>query len=88
MRDDLDVMGAVILNHITAILYVGRWFAGKGLTEGVEACIKYFSPYIKWREVAIETEYQALMLAEGNEEMGLWGAKPEVPLRMGKTQNR
>ena len=45
-RDDLDVTEAVILNHITAILCVGRWSAGEGLTEEeVEACMEHFSPY-------------------------------------------
>ena len=60
MEDDLDVTEAVILDHITAILYVGWHSAGKGLTEEeAQACIEHFSPYVKWRGVA------ALMLAEG-----------------------
>ena len=33
MGDNLDVTKAVILDHITAILYVGWHSAGKGLTE-------------------------------------------------------
>ena len=33
MSDDLDITEAVILDHITAILYVGLWSAGKGLTK-------------------------------------------------------
>ena len=32
MEDDLDVSEAVILDHITAILYVGWHSAGEGLT--------------------------------------------------------
>ena len=65
MSDDLDVTEAVVLDHITAILYVGRWSAGKGLTkEEAHACIDHFSQYIKWRDVAVEREFQALTLAE------------------------
>ena len=45
MRDDLDVMGVVILNHITAILYIGRQSAGEGLMEEeAEACIEHLIP--------------------------------------------
>ena len=33
MSDDLDVTEAVVLNHIMAILYIGHWLAGEGLTE-------------------------------------------------------
>ena len=51
MSDDLDIMEAVVLDHITAILYVGQWSASEGLTEEeVQACIDHFSPYIKWRD--------------------------------------
>ena len=76
MRDDLDVMEVVILNHIAAILYVGRQSAGEGLTEEeAEACIEHFSSYIKWREVAIEREFQALMLTEGCEEIWAYEAR-------------
>ena len=65
MSDDLDVTMAVVLDHITAILYVGQRSAGEGLTEEEAlACIDHFSPYIKWRDVAVEREFQALMLAE------------------------
>ena len=75
MKDDLDVTEAVILNHIDSILYVGRQSAGKGLTEEeAEACIKHFSPYIKWREVAIAHEFQALTLAEAREEIQAYEA--------------
>ena len=50
MEDDLDVSEAVILDHITAILYVGQHSAGEGLTEEeAEVCVKHFSPYVKWR---------------------------------------
>ena len=39
MSDDLDIMEAVVLDHIIAILYVGRWSAGEGLTKDrVEGC--------------------------------------------------
>ena len=33
MSDDLDITEAVVLDHISAILYVGRWSASEGLTE-------------------------------------------------------
>ena len=61
-------MEAVVLDHITAILYIGRWSAGEGLTEEEgQACIDYFSPYIEWRDIAIEYKFQALTLAEARE---------------------
>ena len=42
MGDDLDVTEAVILDHITVILYVGWHSAGKGLTEEeAQACIEH-----------------------------------------------
>ena len=67
MSDDLDVTEAVVLDHITAILYVGQWSAGEGLTkEEAQACI---GPYIKWRDVAVKREFQALTLAEAQEEI-------------------
>ena len=75
MKDDIDVTEAVILNHIAAILYVRRQSAGEGLTEEeAEACIEHFSPYIKWREVAIECKFQALTLAEACEEIWAYEA--------------
>ena len=65
MSSNLDVTEAVVLDHITAILYVGQWSAGEGLTEEeAQACIDHFSPYIEWRNVAVEREFQALTLAE------------------------
>ena len=58
------------ITHIMAILYVGQQSASKGLTEEeAQACIDYFSPHIKWRDVAIELEFKALMLAEAHEEI-------------------
>ena len=70
MQDDLDIMEAVVLDHITAILYVGRWSADEGLTrEEAEACVDHFSPYIEWRDVAVEREFQALNLAKAHEEI-------------------
>ena len=70
MGDHSDVTEAVILDHIMAILYVGRHSAGKGLTEEeAQACIEHFSPYVKWRGMAVEWEFQALTLAEGQEEI-------------------
>ena len=83
MKDDINVTEAVILDHIATILYVRRQSAGEGLMEEeAEACIEHFSPYIKWREVVIECEFQALTLAEAHEEIwayetqshkSLWG---------------
>ena len=65
MSGNLDIMGVVVLDHITAILYVGQWSAGEGLTEEeAQSCIDHFSLYIKWRDVAVESEFQALTLAE------------------------
>ena len=82
MWDDLNVTEAVILDHITAILYVGRWSAGEGLTEEeAGACIDHFSPYIEWREVAIEREFQALTLAEAHEEIHAYEATNHKSLR-------
>ena len=55
MSDNLNIMEAVVLDHITGILYIGRWSASEGLTEvEAQACIDHFSPYIEWREVAVE----------------------------------
>ena len=71
-----DVMEAVILNHITAILCVGLWSAGEGLTkEEAGARIDHFSPYIEWRDMAIERECQALTLAEACEEIHAYEAR-------------
>ena len=48
MSDNLDIMEVVVLDHITAILYVGRQSAGEGLTkEEAQACIEHFSLYIE-----------------------------------------
>ena len=70
MKDDIDVTEAVILDHIAAILYVRRRSAGEGLMEEeADTCIEHFSPYIEWREVAIECEFQALTLDEAREEI-------------------
>ena len=75
MKDDIDVTEAVIHNHIATILYVRRQSAGKSLTEEeAEACIEHFSPYIEWREVAIEREFQDLTLAEAHEEIWAYEA--------------
>ena len=81
MSDDLDITEAVVLDHITAILYIGRWSAGEGLTqEEAQACINYFSLYIKWRDVAVECEFQALMLAEAREEIWAYEARGYKPI--------
>ena len=81
MSDDLDVMKAVVLDHMTAILYVGRWSAGEGLTEEeAQACIDHFSLYIEWRDVAVECEFRALMLAEAWEEIRAYEAQSHKPI--------
>ena len=69
MGDDLHITEAVILDHIMAILYAGCHSAGEGMTEEAQTCIKHFSPYVKWRGVAVKWEFQALTLAEGQEEI-------------------
>ena len=70
MEDDLDVTEAVILDHIMAILYVGWHSAGEGLMEEeVQTCIKHFSSYVKWSGMTVKLEFQALTLAEGQEEI-------------------
>ena len=82
MGDDLDVTEAVILDHIMAILYVGWHSAGESLTEEeAQACIKHFSPYIEWRGMAVEQEFQALTLAEGQEEIRAHEAQRQKTLQ-------
>ena len=81
MKDDIDVTEAVILNHIATILYVQRRSVGEGLMEEeAKACIEHFSPDIKWREVAIEHEFQALTLAEAHEEIWAYEAQSHKSL--------
>ena len=82
MSDDLDVTKVVVLDHITAILYVGQRSASEGLTqEEAQACINHFSPYIKWRDVAVECEFQALTLAEAREEIQAYEARSHKSIR-------
>ena len=70
MSDDLKITEAVVLDHSTAILYIGQKSASEGLTqEEAQACIDHFSPHIEWRDMAVEHEFQALMLAEVQEEI-------------------
>ena len=48
MSDNLDVTEVVVLDHITAILYIGQQSAGEGLTEEeAQAWINHFNPYIE-----------------------------------------
>ena len=48
MSDDQHVTEVVVLDHITAILHIGQWSAGEGLTEEeAQACIDHFNPNIK-----------------------------------------
>ena len=81
MEDDLDVSEAVILDHIMAILYVGWCSTGEGLTEEeAQACVEHFSPYVEWRGVAVEWEFQALKLAEDREEIRAYEAQSQKTL--------
>ena len=84
MSDGLDVTEVAVLDHITAILHVGQRSAGEGLTEEeAQAYINHFSTYIKWRDLAVEHEFQALMLAETQEEIQAYGgSKPQIHLRV------
>ena len=82
MGDNLDVTKAVILDDIMAILYVGWHSAGEGLTEEeAQAHIEHFSPYVEWRGMAVKWEFQALTLAEGQEEIRAHKAQNQKTLR-------
>ena len=66
MEDDLDITEAIVLDDTVAILYVGWHSAGEGLTEEeAQACVTHFSPYVKWRGVAVKWDFQSLTLTEG-----------------------
>ena len=70
MSDNLDITEVVVLDHITAILYIGQCSAGEGLTqEEAQACMDHFSPYTEWRDMAVKCEFQALTLAEALKEI-------------------
>ena len=70
MSDSLDITEALVLDHISAILYVSRCSAGEGLTEEeAQPCINHFSLYIEWRNVAVGREFKALTLVEVHEEI-------------------
>ena len=72
----------MILDHIAAILFVGRRPAGEGLMEEeAEACIKHLSPNIEWREVTTECEFQAFTLAEAREEIQAYEARSHKSLQ-------
>ena len=81
MSDDLDITEVVDLDHITAILHVGQWSTSEGLTqEKAQACIDHFNPYIEWRDMAVEHEFQALTLAEAQEEIQAYEAQSLKPI--------
>ena len=81
MEDDLDVSEVVILDHIMAILYVGWSSAGEGLMEEeAQACVEHFSPFVEWRGTAVKWEFQALTLAEGQEEIKAHKAQSQKTL--------
>ena len=80
--DELDVSKAVILDHIKAILYVGWHSAGKGLMEKeAQACVEHFSSYVEWRDTAVEQEFQAFTLDEGQEEIRAYEARSQKTLQ-------
>ena len=55
--------------------------ASEGLTEEeAQTCIDHFSPYIEWRDVAVKCEFQALMLAEIQEEIQAYEAQSHKPI--------
>ena len=81
MSDDLDITEAVVLDHITTILYIGQRSASEGLTEEeAQACIDHFIPNLEWRDVAVECEFQALALAEAQEEIQVYEAQSHKPI--------
>ena len=70
IEDDLDVTEAVVLDDTTALLYVGQRSTGEGLMEEeAQAGIDHFSPYVEWRGMALECDFQALTSAEGRDLM-------------------
>ena len=84
VQDDLDIIEAVVLDHITAILCVSQQSAGESLTRyEAEACIDHFSIYIEWKDVAVEREFQALTQAkapsESRGDQGPEGLCPKGP---------
>ena len=82
MTDDLDVTETILLDHTMAILYIGWCSAGEGLMEEeAQVCIDHFSPYIKWRGMAVKQDFQALMLAEGQEMIRAHEAQSQKTLR-------
>ena len=82
MRDDLDVTEAILLDDTTALLYVGRRSAGEGLTEEeAQASIDHFGPYVEWRGMALEHDFQALTLVEGKDLMKAHEAQSQKSLR-------
>ena len=49
--------------------------------EEAQACLKHFSPYVKWRSMAVERVLQALTLAEGWEVIRAQEAQSQKTLR-------
>ena len=65
-----------------ALLYVGWHSAGEDLTEeDAQACIDHFSPYMEWRGMIIECDFQALTLTEGQDLMRAYEAWNQKTLR-------
>ena len=82
IEDDLDVTEAVLLDDTTALLYVGRHSAREGLTkEEARAGVDHFSPYMEWRGMALEHDFQSLTLVEGQELIRAYEAWSQKILR-------
>ena len=81
MEDDLDVTEAILLDNTMAILFVGWCSTSKGLTEEAQACVNHFSPYVEWRAMAVEWDFQALTLTEGQEMIRVHEAWSQKTLR-------
>ena len=81
MEDNLDVTVAVLLDNTMALLYVGWCSAGEGLTEDARACIDHFSPYMEWRGMAVEFDFKALTLTEGQDLIRAYKTRSQKTLR-------
>ena len=82
MEDDLDVTEAVLPEDNTALLYVGQCYAGGGLTEeDAQAYIDHFIPFMEWRDMIIECDFQALTLTEDQDLIRAYKAQSQKTLR-------
>ena len=51
------------------------------MEEEAQACVKHFSPYVEWMGTAVKQKFQALMLAEGQEEIRAYETQSQKTLR-------